>query len=65
METYYAAIGKNKNDVEKSSSGGAFFVLAKKIIKENGVVCGAAFDESLKVKHIIVDSVSGLERLRG
>ena len=65
METYYAAIGNNKKDVEKSSSGGVFFVLAKKIIKENGVVCGAAFSENLKVKHIIVDSLSGLERLRG
>ena len=65
METYYAAIGNNKKDVEKSSSGGVFFVLAKKIIKENGVVCGAAFSENLKVKHIIVDSLSCLERLRG
>lgn len=65
METYYAAVGKNKKDVEKSSSGGVFFVLAKKIIKENGVVCGAAFDESLKVKHIIIDSSSELERLCG
>lgn len=65
MGTYYAAIGNNKENMKKSLSGGIFFVLAKNIIKQGGVVCGAAFDENLKLKHMIVDSVPELENLQG
>ena len=34
----------------KSSSGGAFTVLAKEIFNRGGVVCGASFDENWVVK---------------
>lgn len=48
-----------------SSSGGAFTLLAKAILEEEGVVCGVAMDEKFYVHHIIVDSVNDLEPLRG
>lgn len=50
---------------EKSSSGGVFGVLAHEILKLNGIVCGAAFDENWVVKHIIVDNMNDLEKLHG
>ena len=50
---------------EKSSSGGLFTLFASEIIKKGGVVCGAAFDEEFKVKHIIVDNLNDLDKLRG
>ena len=44
---------KNTDDVRAhSSSGGAFWALAKPVIDSGGVVYGAAFDKNLTVKHI-------------
>lgn len=50
---------------KKSSSGGMFTLLAEFILKEGGVVCGAAFDENIRVKHILIDDIKDLPRLRG
>lgn len=47
----YAARNLEKNEIKSSRSGALFPELYKTIIKENGVVFGAAFDESLLVKH--------------
>ena len=38
----YAAASKDDNVLKKSASGGAFTVLASKVIKDGGVVYGAA-----------------------
>lgn len=48
-----------------SSSGGVFSVLAYKILRDGGVVYGAAFDEGFSVRHIAVRDVEDLPRLRG
>lgn len=61
----YIAKNKNLNVKKQSSSGGMFSVFAEFIIDNKGVVCGAAFDNSLKVKHIIVDNKKDLQKLRG
>lgn len=51
---------------KKSSSGGIFTVLAEKVLEHSGYVCGASFTEDFfGVEHIIVDSLEGLEKLRG
>lgn len=50
----------------KSSSGGAFYILAKYLIeKEKGIVCGASFDASFRVIHTFVDKVNDLYKLQG
>lgn len=48
-----------------SSSGGLFSAIAQHIIRENGVVFGAAFDDDFMVHHIAVDTMEGLAKLRG
>ena len=48
-----------------SSSGGAFTVLAREIFHRGGKACGAAFDESWTVMHILADNEEGLARLQG
>ena len=48
-----------------SSSGGVFTILANYVFEKNGYVCGAAFDEEWKVKHIIIDNKDDLQKLRG
>lgn len=45
----YAAINKDEKVRMKSSSGGIFYLLAKKTISEGGVVFGAKFDEDWQV----------------
>ena len=53
------------SDREKSSSGGAFSVLARKIIDEGGMVFGACMDEDLHVRHIGIEKDSDLILLQG
>lgn len=55
----------NNIDRRKSSSGGAFSSFARNTIVKGGVVFGAALDDSLYCHHIAVDSIEGLDVLRG
>lgn len=61
----YAAYTKNEEIRKSSSSGGIFTEIAAYILKNGGVVFGAAFDEKFKVIHIGIDRIEHLERLRG
>lgn len=46
----------------RSSSGGIFGLLARKVLSEGGVVCGAAFDEGCRtVRHVLVGNETGLD----
>lgn len=48
-----------------SSSGGIFYTIAKYVISQGGVVFGAAFDGDMQLRHIAVETMEGLELLRG
>ncbi|MCR5569133.1 MAG: Coenzyme F420 hydrogenase/dehydrogenase, beta subunit C-terminal domain [Paludibacteraceae bacterium] len=61
----YAAQSKDERTLLKSSSGGIFSCIAECVLKKNGIVYGAAWDESLQLRHIGVDSSEGLDKLRG
>lgn len=60
-------IGYNKNEKvrKQSSSGGIFSLAAEWIIKQNGAVFGAAFDDNFEVCHIAVETKEELSKLRG
>lgn len=60
----YAAYSLEPEIRRESSSGGIFTLLAEKILEENGVVYGAAMEES-RVNHIRVTGREKLSRLRG
>ena len=47
-----------------STSGGAFAVLAKYVLKNNGYVCGVAWADNWEAKHVIIDKVEDLPKLR-
>lgn len=49
----------------KSSSGGAFTLLAEYVLGRGGHVCGAAFDKDWGVHHIIINRREELGLLRG
>jgi len=55
---------KNLDILKDSTSGGAFTSFAEYIIKQHGIVVGAAFNEDFLVEHVIVDSIEGLIKFR-
>lgn len=61
----YAAACRDVRVVKNSSSGGVFSALCKWILKQDGVVYGAAFDESYSVRHMRGTSAEELRRFRG
>ena len=60
----YGCYNKNEEVRLNSSSGGIFTLIAEEIISKNGVVYGAAFDNEFSLRHIRVDNVNDLEKLR-
>lgn len=60
-----AVINDSRDELMASSSGGVFSILARYVLGEGGVVYGHAFTEGLHVKCVRVDSIEGLDCLRG
>lgn len=61
----FAAINKNENIRLRSSSGGIFYLLAEKTIREGGVVFGARFDENWQVYIDYTEDLDGVEAFLG
>lgn len=61
----YAAKNKIESIHKDSSSGGIFTLLAEFVLKQGGIVFGAAFDEHFKIKHVAVETIGDLYKLRG
>jgi len=61
----YAALSKQNDIREKSSSGGIFSLIAENVIKNSGVVFGASFDNEFNVVHKKIDNIEDLHELRG
>lgn len=61
----YAAQNNLKEELEQSSSGGVFSLLAKDIINNGGVVFGARFDENWDVIHDYADTVENIKYFQG
>lgn len=60
----YALKHKDFDIIKKSTSGGAFYLLAKSILDEGGVVYGAAFNDEFVVGHIRCDKLDFLIKLQ-
>jgi coenzyme F420-reducing hydrogenase beta subunit len=61
----YSAQSKSSVIMHSSSSGGVFPILAQRVLRANGVVFGAAFDENLSLTHIAVEREADLGALQG
>lgn len=61
----YVAYNKNDEVKKTSSSGGIFDVIAREVLNDNGIVIGAAFNESMKLNHIAIEKIEDLEKLKG
>lgn len=49
----------------RSSSGGIFYALASQTLQAGGFVCGAVFDETFHVRHLVSNSPEDLSRMMG
>lgn len=47
-----------------SSSGGIFTACAEQVLEEDGVVCGAIYDENMVIRHVAIEKGADLESLR-
>jgi len=61
----YAAYCKNVSERKRSSSGALFYVIAKHVIGEGGIVYGATLDDKMQVHHIAAETIDQLQHLRG
>lgn len=61
----YAAWAKNKDIHRHSSSGGLFSVISEFVLRQGGIVYGAAFDEEWNVIHTFAENSRHLKKLRG
>lgn len=50
--------------LRKSTSGGAFSLIAEEVLKENGLVCGACMDETCQVVHRLSDRIDGMRKAK-
>lgn len=60
----YACFTTDEDIRSRSSSGGVFTQLAIKVLSEDGVVFGAGFDETFKVRHKYIENKDDLDGLR-
>ncbi len=62
---YYMAIHKDKEILQKSSSGGAFSAIASYVLEAGGVIFGACMDPGTKeVYHIQIEAEGEMDQLR-
>lgn len=62
-ERVYAAISRDDEHRVRSSSGGIFYEISKKVLNQGGYVCGAAFDEKNQVHHIVINDFKDIDFL--
>lgn len=60
----FAVRNRDKDILLKSSSGGLFSALAQYVLRNNGVVIGAGFDDNLAVAHKVCIDERGMDELR-
>lgn len=61
----YIARNKNADILKNSSSGGLVTPMYKRILLENGIVYGCAYDNEFNVVHTYAESIEDLEKFRG
>ena len=61
----YASYALDEDIRIKSTSGGAFSILAQKMYAAGAYVCGAIYDEKFKLKLYISNDIKDLSKLRG
>ncbi|MCM1134181.1 MAG: Coenzyme F420 hydrogenase/dehydrogenase, beta subunit C-terminal domain [Clostridium sp.] len=59
---FYAVRCNDEALLKKSTSGGAFSLIAQEVLEQGGLVCGACFDDKFYVKHILSENIEGMRK---
>jgi len=63
LEGHGYAVRCNEPELlKKSTSGGAFSLLAEQVLGEGGLVCGAVFDQNFKVCHVLSEDIAPMRK---
>ncbi len=62
---YFASAIKDKDRLQKSSSGGNFIALASSFIEQDGYVCGCVFNEKMLAEHICTNQLDEVNQMMG
>lgn len=62
--SYYALRCNDEGILHSSTSGGAFSLIAQKILERGGLLCGAVFDDSFRVVHVLSDEISAMRKAK-
>lgn len=65
LEKLYAGYTKIEKDLNECSSGGMFYILAKYVIENHGIVFGVEFDENVRAIHNYADNLEDCKKFRG
>lgn len=61
----YAVVNRSDEIRKRSSSGGVFWLLAERIIKEGGVVFGVSFDQNYQLQHSYAETIEDVKKFMG
>lgn len=61
----FAVKNKDYEILKNSTSGGMFRAIADKVLMMNGYVCGCIIDDDMKIKHVVTNDLSVVERMMG
>ena len=62
----FLAVAKDRNVLERSSSGGVSYVMAKRALHEKYTVCGVGYDTKENVaRHILIEHEKDLPQIQG
>lgn len=59
---FFAVRCKDEQVLLRSASGGAFTLLAQEVTAQDGLVCGAVFDENFSVRHILSRNIAPMRK---
>lgn len=61
----YAMQAKDSEKLKESTSGGASTIFAEYILKNDGVIYGAAFEEGFKIQYVRIENIKDLRKIKG
>lgn len=64
IQSFIGCLDKDKARRDTGSSGGIFGLLANHLLEKGYIVCGAAFDDELKLRHQFAATPEDTERLK-
>lgn len=65
MTTVYTCVNRDRKIQARSSSGGVFYLLAREIIKNGGVVFGVRFNETWEAVHTMAEKLEDVYAMLG